>query len=477
MSTTLPTTARARWLAFGVLCSVQLMVIIDTSIVNVALPSIQAELGFTQSGLGWITNAYTIAFGGLLLLSGRLGDLVGRKRMFIAGLGVFTLSSLLCGVSRSQVMLVAGRFLQGAGAAMAAAVVMGIVITLFTDPRELGKAIAAFSFVGAAGGSLGVLAGGFLTQGVNWHWVFFVNVPIGIAAALFAVPLVKGDKGLGLAEGVDIPGSVLVTAGLMLGVHTIVEVPVYGWISLPTLGFGGIAALLLAGFVVRQATAAKPLVPPTLFRSRNLTGANVVQLLMVAGLFSFNFLGALYLQEVLGYKPIEASLAFLPLALTLAVVSLGLSTRFTMKFGPRTALLSGLALIVLALLLAARAPVQADYLVDVLPMALLLGAGAGLTMPAVMALAMSVATPTDAGLASGVAGTSGQIGGALGLAVFAALASGRTEDLTAAGASPLDALNGGFHLAFLVSAGVVALGLVVGATVLRDAPMPAGPPT
>ncbi|MFE7235325.1 MFS transporter [Streptomyces sp. NPDC001231] len=476
MSGTAPTTSRARWLAFGVLCSVQLMVIIDTSIVNVALPSIQSELGFTQPGLGWVTNAYTIAFGGLLLLSGRLGDLIGRKRMFIAGLVVFTASSALCGLAGNQEMLIAGRFLQGAGAAMAAAVVMGIVITAFRDPKELGKAIAAFSFVGAAGGSIGVLAGGVLTEGISWHWVFFINVPIGVAAAILAVPLVQADQGLGLREGVDLPGSVMVTFGLMTGVYTIVKVPEYGWGSAHTIGVGALSAVLLAAFVVRQATAAKPLVPLKLFRSRNLSGANLVQLLLVAGMFGFNFLGTLYLQQVLGYTPVEASLAFLPLAVALAVVSMGFSAKLNIRFGPRNVLLAGLVLIAAALFLAARAPQNADYVVDVLPMALLLGGGAGLTMPAVMALAMSVATPSDAGLASGVAGTAGMMGGALGLAVLTALSSSRRQNLISEGQNPTTALNGGFHMAFLVSAGLVAVAALIGYLVLENTPMPSGPP-
>jgi EmrB/QacA subfamily drug resistance transporter len=476
MTTTVQASSRSRWLAFGVLCAVQLMVIIDTSIVNIALPSIQARLGFTQANLGWISNAYTIAFGGLLLLSGRLGDLIGRKYMFMAGLAVFTASSLLCGVAVNRPMMIVGRFLEGAGAAMAAAVVMGIVITIFESQEDRAKAIAGFSFVAAAGGSIGVLAGGVLTEAISWRWVFFINLPIGVAAVLLAIPLVATDRGLGLRAGADMPGAVAVTAGLMLAVYTIVLTGSYGWSSVHTLGLGALAILLLAAFALRQVTAAQPLVPPRLFASRNLSGANVIQLLFVAGMFGFNFLGTLYLQRVVGYSPLRASFAFLPIAVALAALSLGMSAKLTVRYGPRNVLLAGLVLVITALGLAARAPVHAMYVIDVLPMAVLLGAGAGLAMPAIMSLAMSVATPQDAGVASGVASTAGMAGGALGLAVLTTLSSGRMQHLLGIGESARAAMNGGFHLAFAVSAVFVAVGLLIGLFVLRSTPMPIGPP-
>jgi EmrB/QacA subfamily drug resistance transporter len=470
MPTAIPpaSTTSRRWLAFAVLCSVQLMVIIDTSIVSVALRSIQRDLGFSQSGLAWVVNAYTIAFGGLLLLSGRLGDLIGRKRMFVTGLVVFTAASILCGLANSQALLISARFVQGAGGAMAAAVVMGIVVTMFERPRERAQAIAAFSFAAAAGGSIGVLAGGVLTEGINWHWIFYINAPIGIAASVLAVLLIQSDRGVGLAAGADLAGAVLGTSGLMLGVYTIVGVTDHGWASAHTLGFGALAVALLAGFVARQATAAKPLVPLRVFRSRDLTGANLAQALMVAGMFAFNFLGALYLQQVLGYSPVTASFAFLPISIVLASVSLGLAARLTTRFGPRAMLLTGLGLIAAALALAARAPVDADYAVDLLPLTVLLGAGAGLAMPAVMTLAMSVATPADAGIASGLAGTSGTVGSALGLAVLAAISTSRTERLLADGHTATDALIGGYHLAFWVAAAIVVAAMVVAATVPRS---------
>nr|QRV62356.1 drug resistance transporter [Verrucosispora sp.] len=471
-----PQPARSRWLAFGVLCSVQLMVIIDTSIVNVALKSIQEDLGFSQADLAWVVNAYTISFGGLLLLSGRLGDVFGRKRVFMTGLIVFTVASMLCGVANSQEMLIAARFLQGGGAAMAAAVVMGIVITIFREDRERGQAIAAFSFVAAAGGSIGVLAGGILTEGISWHWVFFINAPIGALAVALAVPLIISDRGLGVKAGADLLGAFLVTAGLMLGVYTIVKVGEYGWGSSHTLGLGALSVALLAGFVIRQKRAANPLVPLSLFRSRIVSGANLVQVTMTIGLFGFNFLGALYLQRVLGYTPVGASFAFLPIAVVLAVVSLGLSARLNVRFGPRNVLLAGLALIAAALLLAARAPVNAEYLVDVLPMAVFLGAGAGLAMPAVMTLAMSTATPQTAGVASGLASTSGMAGGTIGLAVLATVADVRARNLVGEGTDPIGALNDGFHLAFATSAVVLVIGIVLALVMLRSAPAPQGPP-
>lgn len=475
MSAIARSTGRKRWLAFAVLCSVQLMVIIDTSIVAVALRSIQHDLGFSQAGLAWVVNAYTIAFGGLLLLSGRLGDLIGRKRIFLTGLIVFTAASMLCGVSASQEMLIAGRFLQGAGAAMAAAVVMGIVITVFREPRDQAKAIAAFSFVGSAGGSLGVLAGGVLTEGISWHWVFFINAPVGVLAVVLAVPLIEPDVGLGLRAGADVVGALLVTSGVMLGAYAILGVGDHGWGSAHTLGSGTLAVVLLAGFVVRQATATRPLLPLRIFRSRNLVGANLVQILMVSGMFGFNFLGALYLQLVLGYSPVEASFAFLPIAVVLAVVSLGFAARLSTRFGPRAVLLAGLGLIVAALALAARAPVDANYLVDVLPIAVLLGAGSGLAMPTVMMLAMSIATPADAGTASGLAGTSGTIGSALGLAVMASVAASRTSALLADGQPATSALTGGYHLAFGVAATVVLGAAILAATVLRPPAAPTRP--
>lgn len=472
------TTSRTRWLAFSILCSAHLIIVLDISVVSVALPSIQRELGFTQAGLAWTTNAYLIAYGGLLLLSGRFGDLIGRKRIFIAGLWVFTAASLLCGLSTSAGMLVASRFLQGIGAAMAVAVVMAMIFSLFRDPRELTKAIGAIAFASAAGASIGIVVGGFLTDLVDWRWVFLINVPIGLTAALLALPYVLRDQGLGLRQGVDLLGALLVTTGLMLAVYTIVQVAVYGWGSAHTIGFGAVAVVLLVAFVTRQAKARNPLMPLRLFRSRNLSGANLVQFLSQAGALSFNFLGALYLQQVVGYSPTQQAFAFLPIAVLMGTISIGFSARLIARFGPRRVVATGLLSLATALLLISRAPVDANYVVHVLPTALLLGAGFGLVIPPLVTFSMSVPQPSDTGLASGLFNTSAMTGGALGIAVLATMADIRSRSLIEAGTGTVEAQNSGLHLAFVVSAGLVGAALVIGLLMFRQpppAPQPAGP--
>ena len=467
MTRTVPAASRSRWLALVVLCAGMLMIILDQTIVNVALPSIQRDLGFTQSSLAWVVNAYLIAFGGLLLLAGRLGDLIGRKRVFLSGLVTFTLASLLCGLSSSAGTLIAARFLQGIGGATTSAVILGMIVTMFPRPRERARAIGVYSFVSAAGASIGLLAGGILTQALNWHWIFLVNLPIGVTAVALAVRLLAPERGTGLGKGADVAGALLVTAALMLGVYTIVEAADHGWASAHTLGFGAIALLLLAGFVARQASASNPLVPPRVLRSRDLSGANLVQFLMVAGLLGMFFLGALYLQRVLGYDPLRIGLGFLPVAVGIGTLSLGLSARLNTRFGARAVLLAGLVLIVGGLLLLTRVPVDASYAVDLLPALLLVGTGGGLALPALMTLAMSGATPEDAGLASGLVNTTQQVGGALGLAVLATLATSRTDRLLAGGHGVASALTGGYHLAFGAGAGLVAVAIVVAATLPR----------
>jgi EmrB/QacA subfamily drug resistance transporter len=468
MNDTAPTRSRSRWLALMVLCAGMLMIVLDATIVNVALPSIQRDLGFSQASLAWVVNAYLIPFGGLLLLAGRLGDLIGRKRVFIAGLAVFTIASLLCGVSVSKEMLVAARLVQGVGGALTATVILGVIVTTFPEERERARAIGVFSFTAAAGGSIGLLAGGVLTQAVNWHWIFFVNVPIGVVAVALAARLLESDRGLGLRAGADVAGAVLVTSALMLGVYTIVEARGYGWGSAHTLGFGAVAVLLLAGFVVRQATAASPLLPLGLFRSRSVSGANLVQVLMVAGMFGMFFVGALYLQLVLRYDPLQIGLAFLPVAVAIGALSFRFAAQLNTRFGPRAVLLAGLASMAAGLALFIRAPMAANYVVDVLPSMLLLGIGGGLSFPAVMTLGMSGATESDAGLVSGLVNTTAQVGGSLGLAVLATLATSRTDQLLASGQSGPAALTGGYHLAFGIAAGLVAAAIVVAATVLRS---------
>jgi EmrB/QacA subfamily drug resistance transporter len=455
-----------RWIALVVLCVGMLMIVLDQTIVNVALPSIQRDLGFTTSNLAWVVNAYLIAFGGLLLLAGRMGDLIGQKRVFMLGLALFTGASLLCGLANSQGLLIGARFLQGIGGATTSAVILGMIVTMFPEPREQAKAIGVYSFVASAGASIGLLMGGVLTQALNWHWIFFVNLPIGAAAAIFATRFVDGQEGIGLRKGADVSGALLVTGALMLGVYTILEVDRYGWGSAHTLGLGAVSLGLLAGFVARQARAATPLMPLRIFRSRNVSGANLIQMLMVAGLFGMFFLGSLYLQRVLGYDALQIGLAFLPVALLIGTLSLGFSARLNTRFGARATLIPGLVLIVGGLLLFARAPVGADYLRDILPSMVLLGIGAGLSFPSLMTLAMSGATRSDSGLASGLVNTSLQVGGALGLAVLATLASSHSKGLVADGQSQGHALTSGYHLAFLIGAGLLTAAIALAVTVL-----------
>ncbi|THA70568.1 DHA2 family efflux MFS transporter permease subunit [Streptomyces sp. A0642] len=461
-----PAAGRSRRLALGVIATGLLMTVLDGSIVTVAMPAIQNDLGFTPAGLSWVVNAYLIAFGGLLLLAGRLGDLLGRRRMFLAGTAVFTAASVLAGAAGSPALLITARFLQGAGSAMASAVGLGILVTLFTENRERARAIAVFSFTGAAGASLGQVLGGVLTDALGWHWIFFINLPIGLAVLLIAVRVLPADRGPGLSAGADALGALLVTAGVMLGIYSVVEVESYGWLSAHTIGLGALALALLALFAVRQATAAAPLLPLRILRSRSVAGANLVQILMVAALFSFQILVALYLQRVLGYGATATGLAMLPAAAVIGAVSLGISARMSARFGDRNVLVLGLGLLVAMLGLLTRLPVHAHYAVDLLPV-MFLAAGFGLALPALTALGMSGAGEEDAGLASGLFNTTQQIGMAMGVAVLSTLAASRTDALSAAGRGPAEALTGGYHLAFTVGVGLLAAALLIALTVLR----------
>jgi EmrB/QacA subfamily drug resistance transporter len=467
-------TDRNRWIALYVLCAGVLMIVLDVTVVNVALPSIQSDLGFSQSSLAWVVNAYLISFGGLLLLAGRFGDILGRKSVFMAGLGLFTVASLLCGVAQSQELLVVARFVQGIGGAMTSAVVLGMIVTMFPEPREQAKAIGVYGFVASAGGSIGLLAGGVLTQSINWHWIFFINLPIAIVTGILAHRLIVRDEGIGFGDGADIPGALLITSSLMLGVYTIVKPAAdHGWASGQALGFGAASLALLVAFVVREATAPNPLIPLRIFRSRNVTGANVLQALLVAGMFGMFFLGALYLQRVLGYDALEIGFAFLPATIVMGVLSLRYSERLIMRFGARQTLIPGMVLVAIALALFTQAPVHGSYVEHVLPVMILLGFGIGVSFPALMTLAMSGATQEDAGLASGLVNTTAQVGGALGLAVLATLSTTRTNDLIHAGKSTASALVSGYHLAFVIGAGLVVAAIVVAVTVLQPEERPA----
>ncbi len=455
-------TTDSRWIALLVLCAGALMIVLDTTVVNVALPSIQRQLHFAPSGLAWVMNAYLIAFGGLMLLAGRLGDLHSRRAVFLIGLVIFTSASVVCGLADSEVVLVGARFVQGVGGAMTAAVILGMIVTMFPEPREQAKAIGVYGFVAAGGGTIGLLVGGALTQAINWHWIFFVNVPIGVVTAGLASRLLERDTGAGFEGGADVAGAVLVTSALMLAVYTIVgPAASHGWGSTETLLLGAGSVLLLVAFVVRESLASNPLIPFRIFRSRVVAGANLVQALVVAGMFSMFFLGSLYLQRVLGFDALQIGLAFLPTTVVMGTLSLRYSERLMTRFGPRRPLLSGLALIAAGLTLLSRVSVHGSYVADVLPTLLLLGTGIGVSFPALMMLAMSGATPEDAGLASGLVNTTVQVGGALGLAVLATVSASRTAHLSAGGEHLRAALTGGYRVAFVVGAALVVVALVI----------------
>ncbi|WP_329260632.1 MFS transporter [Streptomyces sp. NBC_01478] len=455
----------SRWASLVVLCAGTLMTILDGNIVTVAMPAIQSDLGFSEPGLAWVVNAYLIPFGGLLLLVGRLGDLVGRKRMFTAGLAVFTAASVLCGVATSEGMLIAARAVQGVGGAMASAVVLGMLVALFPEPRELARAIAVFSAVGAGGGALGTFLGGALTQALNWHWIFLINLPIGIVAWLAAVRVLAPERGSGLGSGADYPGAALITGALMLTVYVIVGT---GDRSLTaTLLLTALALALFVAFTVRQARAARPLLRLRLFRSRLLTGANAVQILMIGTMFGFQFIGALYAQRVLGFGELLTGTAFLPAPVAIGVLMLGLSARTIGRFGAYRVLLVGLVLIIAGMALLGRAPADGSYVQDVLPALLLLAAGFAAAMPALTGLAMSGAREEDAGLASGLFNTTQVVGGSLGLAVLSTLAAERTDGLLARGAELIPATAEGYRLAFRVAALIAAGALALAAATLR----------
>lgn len=472
---TAPTTHRQDMIALYVLCLGMLMIVLDGTIVNTALPVLKDSLNFSDGNLTWVLNAYLIPFGGLLMLSGRIGDLIGQRRMFLWGMSLFTLASLLCGLAESQEVLIGARFLQGVGGALGSSVILGMIITMFREPRAQGEAIGIYSFVASAGGSLGLLLGGVLTDVLSWHWIFFVNLPIGIATVVLARRLVPHREGLGFRENkVDVPGALMLTGGLMIAVYAIIGVEKQGWGSSQTLGLAAVAAVLLVGFVVRQARIAHPLLPLRIFRSRNVTGANLVLLGVLAGMFSVFFFGARYAGEVLGYSPIEIGLAFLPMTLLIGAVSTRVAQPVTERIGPRLTLIVGLSIMLVGVLLFTQAPVDGSYVANVLPSMLLLGFGAGLSFPSIMGLAMSSATPEDSGIASGLVNTSMQVGGAVALSVLATFAGERTTSRLADGVSQIEALNDGFHTAYFIAAGIVVLAIAAAALVLHNEVAPEG---
>ncbi|MFC4820554.1 DHA2 family efflux MFS transporter permease subunit [Dokdonella ginsengisoli] len=466
---------RQRWFALGVLCLGVLMIVLDTTVVNVALPSIKADLRFTDSALAWVVNAYMLTFGGFLLLGGRLGDLYGHRRLFLLGIVAFTLASLACGLAGSQGFLVAARALQGIGGAVVNAVALSLIMDLFTEPADRARAMGVFGFVCAGGGSIGAMLGGFLTGALSWHWIFLINIPIGLAVVALSLRLLPASQTSAQGKQLDVAGAVSVTTALMLAVYAIVNGNEAGWTSTRTLGLLGGAAALLCAFLVIESRARVPLMPLGLFRLRNLATANVIGVLWAAAMFAWFFLSALYMQLVLGYTPMQVGLAFLPANLIMAVCSLGVSARLVMRFGIRLPLASGLVFAAIGLALFARAPVHGDFVLDILPAMLLLGLGAGIAFNPVLLAAMNDVAPSDSGLASGIVNTSFMMGGALGLAVLASLAAARSSALAAAGSDALVALNDGYHAAFLVGACFAALAALIGAALLR-ASMPSSAP-
>jgi EmrB/QacA subfamily drug resistance transporter len=458
---------RRRWLALYILCLGDLMIVLDVTIVGVALPSIREDLGFSETSLAWVVNAYLITFGGFLLLGGRLGDLFGHRRLFLLGIGLFTAASAACGLATSQEMLVGARAVQGLGGAVVSAVALSLMMTLFTESAERAKAMGVFGFVAAGGGSIGVLLGGVLTDVLDWHWIFLVNVPVGILVAVLTVVVIPAARVPSAATRLDVAGAVTVTSALMLAVYAIVNGNEVGWTSARTLGLLGAAAALMAAFLALEARVRSPLVPLELFRLRNVAVSNVVGVFWAAAMFAWFFLSALYLQLVLGYSPLEVGLAFLPANLIMGAFSIGLSAKLVLRFGIRPPLAIGLALASIGLLLFARAPVDGTFVVDVLPAMILLGFGAGMAFNPVLLAAMSDVDPTESGLASGVVNTSFMMGGALGLAVLASLAASRTETLLASGDGRLAALTGGYHIAFLAGATFAAAAAAIGAALLR----------
>jgi EmrB/QacA subfamily drug resistance transporter len=461
------TDRRTRWLALIVLCLGDLMIVLDTTVVNVALPSIRSDLGFSETSLAWVVNAYLLTFGGFLLLGGRLGDLFGHRRLFLGGISLFTVASLACGLSGSQGALIAARAVQGLGGAVVSAVALSLIVTLFTDPAERTKAMGVFGFVMAAGGSVGVLLGGVITDVLTWHWVFLINLPIGVAVFALTLALIPAARGQGRAQ-IDFAGAATVTGALMLAVYAVVNGNDVGWTTVPTLGLLAASVVLLVAFLVIESRVATPLVPLRLFKLRNVSTANVVGALWAAAMFASFFLSALYLQLVLGYKPLEVGLTFLPANVIMAIFSLGLSAKVVMRFGIKRPIAAGMALVAIGLLLFVRAPVDGNVLVDVIPAMLVFGVGAGLAFNPVLLAAMSDVEQSEAGLASGVVNTAFMMGGALGLAVLASLAASRTSTLRANGADALSALNGGYHVAFAIGALFALAAGVVAAVFFRE---------
>jgi EmrB/QacA subfamily drug resistance transporter len=464
--------ARTRWLALYVLCLASLMIVLDVTIVGVALPSIKDDLGFSDTSLAWVVNAYLLTYGGFLLLGGRLGDLYGNRRLFLIGISLFTVASLACGLSTTQGFLIAARGVQGLGGAIASAVSLSLMVNLFTEPGDRAKAMGIFGFVASGGGSIGVLLGGIITDVISWHWIFLVNFPIGVLVVILSLRLLP-ETNVGTSMRLDVAGAVTITGALMIAVYAIVNANEKGWTSLHTLGLLGLAAAIFAVFLAIELRVKAPLVPLALFKMRNLATADVVGVLWAGAMFAWFFLTALYMQLVLGYSPLEIGLAFLPGNLIMGVLSIGLSAKLVMRYGFRLPLAVGLGLAGLGLFWLARAPVDGSYVVDIFPSMVLLGLGAGMAFNPVLLAAMSDVEPQESGLASGIINTSFMMGGALGLAVLASVAASRTSNLLDAGHSEAAALTGGYHAAFLIGAIFAGAAALIGGLLLRNQELPA----
>jgi EmrB/QacA subfamily drug resistance transporter len=464
--------ASQRWLALYILCLGVLMIVLDTTIVNVALPSIREDLRFTETSLVWVVNAYLLTFGGFLLLGGRLGDLFGHRRIFLLGLAVFTLASAACGLATTQGVLITARAVQGLGGAVVSAVALSLIMNVFTEPGERAKAMGIYGFVCSGGGSIGVLLGGLLTSSLSWHWIFLVNLPIGIAVYAMCRALLPAGRGMAGAPRLDVAGAITVTASLMFAVYAVINGNEMGWTSVPTLWKLGVAVALLIAFLVIESRVRAPLMPLSLFRTRSVSIANVVAVLWAAGMFAWFFISALYLQLVLGLGPMQVGLAFLPANVIMAICSLGISAKLVMRFGIRGPLSMGLLLAGCGLLLFARAPTMGNVWLDVVPAMALLGVGAGIAFNPLLLAAMNDVPAADSGLASGMVNTSFMMGGALGLAVLASLAAAQTQHASAAGVGMTEALNAGYHMAFVVGASFAILAALIGAVMFGKARLP-----
>ena len=456
-----------KWIALIVVCLAMLMNALDSSIVNVALPSIQRDLHFSPSNLTWVVDAYLIAFGSFLLLAGRLGDLLGRKKVFLSGVALFTTSSLMCALAQNQAMLITARFFQGMGGATSTSVIVAIIVTEFSGAAERAKAMSAYMFVAVGGGSIGLLVGGILTQAVNWHWIFVINVPIGLLTLVLGSMLIKENAGLGVREGLDVTGSLLMTSSLIVGIYAVVKASAYGWTSLHTIGFAGLSFVLMSTFITFESRIEKPIMPMRILKLRSLTASSVVRGLTFSSMFAVFFFGALYLEKVLGYAPLQTGIAFLPMTLAMAIMSLGVTSRLLIKFGPMKLLMPGMSAVILGLLLLTRTTDQAHYVTSILPAFLLLGFGMSISAVPLLTIAMADVPKSDAGLASGIVNVSMWLASSVALAVFGTLATSRTTSLVTEGATPSSALVAGYHVTFLIGAFCAALGLLVTVLVLR----------